>query len=132
MGKVTKDMSRNLIKFVKKLSVRADLRDPNSGTTCEFARQMLSKNLLKYNPDFACDFDTTPGEAPRVYAEYTTGKTWSATVSPGYKLNQLRNDFFQAAIEAEEQFDMENDVDDDGDAGAKTDSKGKPAAPTKK
>lgn len=135
MGKITKEMSKSLIKFVKKLQVTADLSDPNSGSTCEFARQMLSKNLLKYNPDFDCSFDATPGEPPRVYAEYAYGKTWSTVIPPDYKLNQIRNEFFEAAIEAEEQFDMENDVDDEVEAAAsaKTDNKGaKPAAPAKK
>lgn len=97
-------MGRELIKFCKKLEVKADMTDPKASTTFEFARQMASHNLAKINPDFKCSFDYVKDEPPSVYAEYVDGGTWSA-ITTEYKLNELRNAFFEGAMVAEEKVD---------------------------
>ena len=86
---------------------------------------MMSKNLKNINPDLTVSFKDVRNEPAKVTATYNNGSTWSAVTS-GYRINQLRNEFYEGAIAAEELFELENEVDDLGEGGAKKgDAKGK-------
>lgn len=117
------------------MQLTGDYYDPKAGTAFEFHRQMKSPNLTKINPDFECSIEDVRDKPPSIRAEYKDGFVWEKVDISEYKINTLRNDFFEHAFNIEDEYEIDADGDDgDASGGKKADPKagGKAGAPAGK
>jgi hypothetical protein len=100
----------DLIKYAKKVDVRAYPCNLKHKSAYEFARQIASPKLYKINPNFKVTFEWLPEDGPsKIYAEFSNGLKWDI---PGDDKTcaDLRYEFFQNASLAEEDTDVVEEV----------------------
>jgi hypothetical protein len=119
MPRIKRNVAMDLILYCKKLHVFADAGNlQKSISALEFARQMSSPKLKKQNPAFECDyFFTRTGEPSYFIADYVDGTTLRMNTAD-HICQDLRDIFFEKALEAEEYCD-DNEIEivkSDGDA----------------
>lgn len=105
MSRVPKELAWELIAFAKNLKIWGSFWDPHAKSAFEFGRQMSSRKLKKINAQFECNFiPVEKNEPARLVAEYLDGSKWT-TKTAGKSLNDLREEFFLRAGDAEDNLD---------------------------
>lgn len=114
--RVARHIAMDLIKFAKKVEVKAYAYEITHKSTYEFARQLASPKLKKVNPDFSIEFEWLQKAGPsQICAEFINGSKWE-TSGEGKTAADLRYEFFEQAVAAEEQLE---DVEDSKPAAKK-------------
>ena len=102
MPRVPKNIAVQLIPFVKKIEVTANYWDPKATSAFEFARQMGSAKLIKFNPTLSVQLNrTTSMDPPFIHVEFTDGTSWDTETFPT-KAVDLRNELYSRAEDAED------------------------------
>lgn len=103
-SRVPRHVAKELIQYVKGVSVRANFWDPRAKSAFEFSRQMSSPKLKKINTSFACTLDmqtTDQAEDPVVEVDFLDGSKLSINCLDK-TCADLRSQVFTRASEAEE------------------------------
>ena len=102
MVRVPKNIAVQLITFVKRIEIRANYWDPNATAAFEFARQMGSLKLKKFNPALHVEiFRSDSLDTPTIHVEYSDGTIWDAPAYPA-KAIDLRNELYMRAEDCED------------------------------
>mmetsp|Transcript_40905 Transcript_40905/g.81336 ORF Transcript_40905/g.81336 Transcript_40905/m.81336 type:complete len:120 (+) Transcript_40905:115-474(+) len=108
--RVARHIAMDLIKFAKKLEVKAYAYDLTHKSTYEFARQLSSPKLGKVNPDFSVEFEWLQKAGPSVIcAEFINGSKWEVC-GEGKTAADLRYEFFEQAVAIEELLEEEEEA----------------------
>ena len=98
MNRVTKEVSLELIKYVKSVGVRVNYWDPKASSALEIARQMTSKRFKKVNPSLKVELQLHEDSDPGVMkVEYVDGKVWE-TQTGEHKASDLRRELFMHCL----------------------------------
>ena len=102
MVRFTKDVASQLITFVKRIEVKGNYWDPTSVSAWEFARQMGSPNLLKFNPKLVVELERTDTfNQSCLMVEFTDGTIWK-TDTGAINAADLRNELYTRAEDCED------------------------------
>ena len=125
MNRVTKEVSLELIKYVKSVGVRVNYWDPKASSALEIARQMTSKRFKKVNPSLKVELQLHEDSDPGVMkVEYVDGKVWE-TQTGEHKASDLRRELFMHARLVEDMVEETGDGQMDDSEAEQAGGKGK-------
>jgi len=107
MARIKKEITQELIYYIKKIEIRANYFAKDASSAWEFGRQMESPKLKRINPKFQIDFfrlsnyDSNPAN---MKVEFINGSIWE-TPTTLMRLEELRYELFSRAEEIEDEME---------------------------
>jgi hypothetical protein len=115
MPRIPRQIAFNLIQYVKKVEVSANIWHDSATSALEFHRQMTSKRLKKINPEYDCNLILHSREEDSIIkVSFSDGTVWETSTAE-YKCSDLRGEVYMRAEGIEE--DIERSEADDVSGG---------------
>ena len=87
MPRIPRALATNLIQYVTRVEVSANIWHPSATSALEFHRQMNSKRLSKINPEYSCHISLhTEEKDSEVRIKFSDGSVWETSTSD-YKVD---------------------------------------------
>ena len=109
MSAFGKAASGYLIKYVSKIEMVGCIRDPNSKSIFEFARQVGTPHLKKSNPKLNWDFKHSTEPSCSVTVEFMDGTKWEVEDPAAWGAIDMRDEMFYKAKEVEYNYEVNGD-----------------------
>lgn len=103
MPRIPRLTAFNLVQYIKKIEVSANIWHDSATSALEFHRQMQSKRLKKLNPEYECSLDLHSRDVDStVKVFYSDGSLWESSTSD-LKCSDIRGEVYIRAEGIEEQ-----------------------------